>query len=198
MCVQKQRASLYHLDIISCHSAPQHLVPFRLRVCKTRTGPGPHGFSLHIQLGSAPAGPSHLQSDSRSSRATPRRRHARVDGRSCAGLQKIDNVCPIAKSPAKKKTGDHTENATTLPRARSTALRLFSQLCQPFRPCGPSPVTTCIRAGSGGIVAVLARAPRRSPVHNWYGWLDLTTPRGSPSMLGLTRGALLDVRRLCR
>ena len=83
VCVQKQRASLFNLDIISCHSAPQHLVPSGLRVCKTRRGKGPHGFSLHIQPRSAPAGPSHLQSDSRSSRATPRWRHARVDGRSC-------------------------------------------------------------------------------------------------------------------
>ena len=126
VCVQKQRASLFYLDIISCHSAPQHLVPSGLRVCKTRWGKGPHGVSLHIQLGSAPAGPSHLQPDSRSSRATPRRRHARVDGRSCAGLQKIDNVCPIAKSPAKKKTARLTlKMQQHSPRARSDALKII-------------------------------------------------------------------------
>ena len=192
VCVQKQRASLYYLDIISCHSAPQHLVPSGLRVCKTRTGLDHMAFRFTYNSGV-------LQQDRAICNLTlevPGPTHELMAGVAPA-FKKLTTSVPSRSLRQENDGATHTENATTLPRARSDALRLFSQRCQPFRPFGPSPVTTCIRAGSGGIVAVLARAPRRSPVHNWYGWLDLTTPRDSPPMLGLTRGALLDVRRLC-
>ena len=128
VCVQKTTCFAYYLDIISCHSDPQHLVPSGVRVCKTRTVPGPHDFSLHIQLRRAPAGPSHLQSDSRSSRAT----HELVTLAGVApDFEKIDTVCPIAKSPAKKKTAGPTLKMQQHSRARGAVHRLFR--------CGASP-----------------------------------------------------------
>ena len=195
MCVQKQRASLYYLDIISCHSAPQHLVPSGLRVCKTRTGTRTTWLFASHTTQECSSRTGHLQSDSRSSRAT----HELVTLAGVApAFKKIDNVCPITKSPAKKKTARPTLKMQQHSRARGAVHSDYFRCgASPCVPLARSPATTCIRAGSGGIAVVLARAPRRSPVHNLYGWHDLTTPRGSPSMLGLTRGALLDVRRLC-
>ena len=72
--------------------------------------------------------------------ATPRSRHARGDdlGQSCASLQKkkMDNVCPITMSPAKKKTARPTlEMQHTPARAelvRSDSLRSGVSSCLPL------------------------------------------------------------------
>ena len=139
-------------------SSEHQFLPFRAaacgslrpRVCKTGTGRGPDGFSPYIQLGSAPARPTHQQPGSRSSRATPPRRHARVDdlGQGCASLR----VRSRSLQPRKRRRDPHWK-CNTLPRVRSGTFRSSSKRCKLVPSFALSPVTMCIRAGSGGMAS---------------------------------------------
>ena len=67
---------------------------------KTRTGGGPHGFWPYTQLGSAPdRAISNLALEAPGTRRGGATHEFDDPGQSCASLQKMDNVCPIAKFP---------------------------------------------------------------------------------------------------